>query len=171
MALRELAHCYQDRIFRLAYRVVGDATLAEEATALALVKIWERAGQWRGEATADTWIYRLAVRTVLDVRRSHTRWWRRWAADCLPVSTDPRPGPAEQMGHTEEQHRNATRVQRAIEQLATADRALVHLYYFENQSLGEIERTLGVPKSNLKMRLARAREKLKRSLGGADDDT
>ncbi|MHB8971662.1 MAG: RNA polymerase sigma factor [Pirellulaceae bacterium] len=38
MALRELAHCYQDRIFRLAYRVVGDATLAEEATALALVK-------------------------------------------------------------------------------------------------------------------------------------
>lgn len=84
-ALDGLVRLDQQRIFHLACRVLGDAALAEEATAQTLVKIWSRCGQWRGQSAAGTWVYRIAVRTVLDVQRSQNRWWRHWS----------RPGPAE----------------------------------------------------------------------------
>ena len=73
-ALTELVRRLEDRVYRLAYRVVGDAALAEEATVAAFYKVWTKAGQWRGDANADTWIYRVAVRTVLDLRRGRRRW-------------------------------------------------------------------------------------------------
>jgi RNA polymerase sigma-70 factor (ECF subfamily) len=168
-ALDALVRCYQDRIYHLAFRVAGDAALAEEAAAHCLARIWERAGQWRGEANADTWIYRIVVRAVLDLKRSRQRWWRRWSAAVPSTPHDPRPGPAEETSRAEEQVRRAQRVERALNQLPDADRALVHLYYFENRSLGEIEAILGVSKASLKMRLARAREKLRGFLGGDDN--
>ena len=42
-----------------------------------------------------------------------------------------------------------------------SDRALVHLYYYENRGLAEIEGILGVGRDALKMRLARARKRLR----------
>jgi RNA polymerase sigma-70 factor (ECF subfamily) len=159
-ALPVLVRLYQEQIFRLAWRVTGDAALAEEATAQAIVKIWSRAGQWRGQSRAGTWIYRLAVRTILDVQRSQRRWWRRlvpWS----PSIPDRQPAPAEQVNRREQASEGSAQVQQAIEQLAESDRALVHLYYFEDRGLAEIEAILGVPRANLKMRLARARQRLR----------
>jgi RNA polymerase sigma-70 factor (ECF subfamily) len=161
-ALAELVRGYQERIFRLACRVSGDAALAEEATAQALLKIWTRAGQWRGQARASTWIYRLAVRTVLDVQRSQRRWWRRWVPWSRVVAEPAAPTP------TGPQDERAARVQEAVGQLGEADRALVHLFYFENRGLAEIESILGVPRTNLKMRLARARQRLRGFLESND---
>ena len=168
-ALDALVRRYRDRIFRLACRVSGDAALAEEAAAQALVKVWARCGQWRGQSAAGTWIYRTAVRAILDVQRSQGRWWRRWARSVPAATADARPGPDEVAGRREEMQQREERVRVAVQQLPETDRVLVHLYYFENHSLGEIEAVLGVPKANLKMRLARARARLRPLLGGTGD--
>jgi RNA polymerase sigma-70 factor (ECF subfamily) len=168
-ALNALLRRYQDRIFRLACRVITDRALASEATAQSLVKIWGRCGQWRGQSAAGTWIYRIAVRTVLDVQRSQSRWWRRWSRPITAEVRDLRPGPEEESSCREESRRREQRVQRALQQLSYNDRVLVHLYYFESQTLGEIEAILGVPKANLKMRLARARTRLRSLLEGTRD--
>ena len=149
---------------------VGDAALAEEATAQTLVKIWSRCGQWRGQSAAGTWIYRIAVRTVLDVQRSQTRWWRRTSRPVPVEMYDRRPRPDEEASGREQSQQRERRVQAALRQLPETDRVLVHLYYFEERTLGEIESILDVPKANLKMRLARARQKLRSLLGGTDDD-
>jgi RNA polymerase sigma-70 factor (ECF subfamily) len=164
-ALGEIVRRYQERIFRLAWRVSGDAALAEEATAQALLKIWDRAGQWRGEASAGTWIYRLAVRTVLDVQRSQRRWWRRWSGAVPRVVRDPQHAPPAQLLAREQQEQ----IRLALAQLAENDRVLVHLYYFEERGLGEIEAILGVARETLKMRLSRARQKLRTWLEGGDE--
>jgi RNA polymerase sigma-70 factor (ECF subfamily) len=164
-----LVRSYQGRVFRLACRVLGDAALAEEATAQTFVKVWGRCGQWRGQSAAGTWIYQIALRTILDVQRSQGRWWRRWSTPVTAEVPDPRPGPDEQALWGEESRRCTQRVQDALLQLSENDRALVHLYYFENRSLREIEEILSVSKANLKMRLARAREKLRSMLKGTED--
>lgn len=168
-SLDELVRRYQQRIFHLACRVLGDAALAEEATAQTLFKIWNRCGQWRGQSAAGTWIYQIAVRTVLDVQRSHGRWWRRWGRPVPAEVQDSRPGPEQEASRREQSRQREQRVQAALQQLPETDRVLVHLYYFEEQTLGEIETVLGVPKANLKMRLARARHKLRSLLGGMKD--
>lgn len=168
-ALTELVRAFQDRVFRLAYRVSGDAAAAEEAAADVFVKVWQRAGQWRGEASAGTWIYRIAVRTVLDHERNRQRWWRRWAAAPPGVAADPRPGPAQLAVEREEQRNGTLRLHEVLAQLPEADRVLVHLYYFEDRKLAEIEPILGAPRDVLKMRLARARQKLRKLLGTSDE--
>lgn len=163
-ALSELVRSYQDRIFRLAFRVLSDPALAEEATAQALFKVWNNARQWQGRSSAGTWIYRLAVRTVLDVQRGQRRWWRRWAARWSGDVRDRRPGPAEQQDQADRENQ----VQEALQQLPEADRALVHLHYFEHKSLVELEPIMNVSRDALKMRLARARQKLRAFLESPD---
>jgi RNA polymerase sigma-70 factor, ECF subfamily len=159
-AFSTLVERFEERIFRLAWRITNDAALAEEATAEVLVKLWTRAGQWRGESPARTWIFRIAVRTTLDVQRSQQRWWRRWSG-WLPAVIDKRPGPADLAEKAEDCQLTAVRLQAALMQLTPSDRALVHLFYFENRGLPEIETILGVNRDALKMRLARARKRLR----------
>ena len=51
-ALDELVRLFQERVYQLAHRALGDAALAQEATADAFLKVWNKAGQWRGQAGA-----------------------------------------------------------------------------------------------------------------------
>ncbi len=168
-ALDELVRLYQDRVYQLAYRALGDAALAQEATADAFLKVWNKAGQWRGQAGAATWIYQVAVRTVLDTRRSRRRWWQRWSAPLPEVVADGRPEPAEQLAHGEAQQQQEQRLHEALAQLSQEDRVLIHLYYFEDRSLPEIETILGVGRATLKTRLARARQRLRDRLEQPDE--
>jgi RNA polymerase sigma-70 factor (ECF subfamily) len=134
------------------------------------VKVWQRAAQWRGDSSAGTWIYRIALRTVLDHERQRHRWWRRWAAAVPGLLADPQPGPAQLVADREQQRNGQLRLQAALAQLPEADRALVHLHYFENHKLADLEPLLGASRDALKMRLARARQKLRDLLGPPDAD-
>ena len=69
----------------------------------------------------------------------------------------------------EHHERSARRVQEGLARLSAEDRALVHLYYFEEQSLAEIAAILGVARETLKMRLARARQRLRDLLQDPDE--
>jgi RNA polymerase sigma-70 factor, ECF subfamily len=159
-ALGDLVQRYQDRIFRLAFRVLGDAARAEEAAADALSVVWSRCRTWRGDSRAGTWIH-----------RSRKRWWRFWELDGetsrQAAGTVIEPSAAA----TEDEERTvrAERVARALAALSPEDRALIHLHYYEEQSLAEIAPVLKVSRDALKMRLARAREKLRASLGERDE--
>lgn len=168
-ALTDLVRGFQERIYRLAFGVTNDAALAEEAAAQALLKVWNKAGQWSGQSRASTWIYRLALRTVLDVQRGQRRWWKRWSAPGLSLLRDRRPGPAEQVQRQDERDEQSRRLHAALQQLTDSDRALVHLYYFESKGLAELETILGTPRENLKMRLARARQRLRSLLKDPDE--
>lgn len=168
-ALTALVRSFQDRVFRLAYRVSGDAAAAEEAAAEVFVKVWQRARQWRGDSSAGTWIYRIAVRTVLDHERNRNRWWRRWARALPGLLADPRPEPAQELVEREALRNGSLRIQQALARLPEPDRVLVHLYYFEERKLAELEPLLGATRDALKMRLARARRKLRDLLGTPDE--
>ena len=165
-ALAELIRRYQDRINRLACRTLADPSLAEEATAATLVKIWSKCGQWRAESSAGTWIYRIAVRTILDTRRSQGRWWRRWGRPLDEGASSVEP--ADSVDQREERAKHTASIEAALQALSPEDRALVHLFYFENQSLTEIASILDAGRDALKMRLMRVREKLRERLRGLD---
>lgn len=159
-ALGALVRLFEERIFRLACRMLGDAALAEEAAADAFVKVWVRAGQWRGDAAAGTWIYQVAYRTILDARKRQRRWWRLWAPPD-EEARDPRPGPAERAAEADHQQQAHRRLQEALGELSAEDRGLVHLYYFEERGLAEVAAILSVGRDALKTRLARTRRKLR----------
>jgi RNA polymerase sigma-70 factor (ECF subfamily) len=144
--------------------MLGDTSLAEDAAAATFVKLWTRCGSWRGESAVSTWLYRLAVRTALDVQRSQRRWWRRFVSAPAERLPDPRADVAGQAADLDEQAALARKLGRALGELTEPDRALVHLYYFEQRGLAEIAEILDCSADALKMRLARARKRLRRIL-------
>jgi len=167
-ALTQLVQTYQERIFRLAYRVLADRARAEDATADALATVWSRCGTWRGEAAAGAWIQRVAWRVVLDYQRARRRWWRFWALTS-DHGTESDNDPAEEIAKLDAQANLAERIDGLLKQLSPEDRALVHWHYFEEQSLAEIAEALGTSRDALKMRLSRVRNKL-RTIWKEDDE-
>jgi RNA polymerase sigma-70 factor (ECF subfamily) len=165
-ALGELICRFRDRLFRLAFRVLRDAARAEDAVADAFAAVWFRCGNWRGEAAA-AWIHRVAYRVVLDHARTRRRWWRFFRRE--PEEPPASPEPGGDPGEREQRQRRARRLDAAIAALSPEDRALVHLHYFENQSLAEIAVVLGTSRDALKMRLSRARARLRELLGDGDE--
>jgi RNA polymerase sigma-70 factor, ECF subfamily len=160
-ALARLVEQFGGRIFRFAWRILGDRGRAEEASADVFVKLWTTARKWRGDADAGTWTYRIAYHTILDHRRRKQRPTVPAAAGLV----DPRPGPLEQSVRTEEEEQVSRRIHEAMSQLSEPDRGLVHLYYFEQLKLVEIGEIVGATRDVLKMRLARARQKLRELIG------
>ena len=166
-ALSALIRSQQDRLFRVAFRVLRDPGRAEDAVADAFTAIWSRCGSWRGES-AETWIQRVAYRVILDHTRSRRRWWRLFTPTAEePLAATKEPGHA--LAEQDQQAHQARRLEQAIDALAPEDRILVHLHYFEGQSLAEIAAALQVSRDALKMRLSRARARLREALGDSDE--
>jgi RNA polymerase sigma-70 factor (ECF subfamily) len=65
-AYRVLVERYQDRAYALAYRMVRSRPDAEEIAQDAFVRAWRAIGDFRGDATFMTWLYRILVRLALD---------------------------------------------------------------------------------------------------------
>jgi RNA polymerase sigma-70 factor (ECF subfamily) len=162
-ALGELIRRHQDRLFRVAFRVLRDPGRAEDAVADAFAAVWSRCGRWRGES-ATTWIARVAYSVVLDHARSRRRWWRLFGATVEEAAQEPASDPADR----DQQVHRARRLEQAVATLAPEDRMLVHLHYFEGQSLAEIAAVMQVSRDALKMRLSRARARLREALGDGD---
>ena len=59
-----LAH-YQNKVFRLAWSILGNQALAEETAQEVFVRIWRALPRYRGMASLSTWIYTIARNACL----------------------------------------------------------------------------------------------------------
>jgi RNA polymerase sigma factor (sigma-70 family) len=97
-ALDALLRALQGDLFRLALRMTAHPQDAEDATQEILLKIATRLDTFRGEASIRTWAYRIAVRHVLDRRKSRVEAlaldFERFGADLLDgLAAEPDPDP------------------------------------------------------------------------------
>lgn len=60
-AFNELVQLYQDRVFRLVYRMLGRRDEAEDLVQEVFVQVFKAIGTFRGDSKLATWIYRIAV--------------------------------------------------------------------------------------------------------------
>ena len=166
-ALGELIRRHQDRLFRVAFRVLRDPARAEDAVADAFAAIWSRCGKWRGERGGDLDL----PRRVPGRSRSRPEPAGGGGGSSPGRRTASRSRDAEpcELADRDQQAHRARRLDEAIATLAPEDRVLVHLHYFEGQSLAEIAVVLGRTRDALKMRLSRARARLREALGDGDE--
>ena len=143
---------YKDDVLRACYVLLGDRTLAEDAMQDAFMKVWRAMARYeeRDNCSAKTWIMRIAVNTCRDYRRA--RWFRRARND---VSLDTLPPASEPVA--EESRELFLDVMRLPDKFRQA----VLLYYYEDMTVDEAARALGVSKATLSRRLKRACELLR----------
>ena len=133
-------------LYRTALAILGDPQEAEDAVQDAFVKYMEKAPE--GVEHPGAWLTRVLVNGCKSRLRLA---WRRVGPlpDTLPAAT-----PAE----TEELEE--------LFSLAPADRAVIHLYYYQGYSTQEIAHLTGQRPGTVRARLSRARSRLKRLLEG-----
>lgn len=157
-AFEILAGRHQDRVFRLAWRLLDDHAAAQDIAQDALVTAWRSVQGFRGESSFGTWLYRIttnAARNHLIRQRVHTELTEREAIE-----------PSRQPEQVVEQESQSQALRAAIAALPLDQRVPLVLHQFEDLSYEECADILGVPMSTVRGRIARARRALTESMRG-----
>jgi RNA polymerase sigma-70 factor, ECF subfamily len=151
-----LVGSHREKARRLAWRLVGgDDAAAEDVTQEAFVKAYGALARFRGDASLETWFYRILVRQAHNYRR-----WRavreRWRGEDVDVA-DPRP---EAPGDPALRRRIA----RALDGLSRLQRESFVLVHLEGFSVRESAEIMGRPLGTVKSHLHRALRSLRTEL-------
>ena len=165
---------FQPRILRYMGRMVGERE-AEDLTQEIFVKVNRALAGFRGESSLSTWLYRIATNAALDRRRSPSfrrSTLLRLVDDVSEAGAEAEPGggearAGERAPSAEEQlirkEMNEC-IRDFVEKLPDNYRTTLVLSELEGLKDGEIAEILGVSLETVKIRLHRARAKLKREL-------
>jgi RNA polymerase sigma factor (sigma-70 family) len=164
-ALGELYDRFGKVAYGLAYKILQDAALAEDAVQEAFLQIWRGAGSYRPErAKASTWLLTFVHRRAVDlVRREQKR-------RTLPVvgetqRSDP--------GADEEAVQRSRReiVQDALRRLPAEQREPIELAYYGGLTQSELAERLGQPLGTIKSRMFTGLQRLRVLLAEAGYET
>ncbi len=121
-----------------------------------IIQVWKNYPKFRGDAKFSTWMYRVALNTAISLYRKSTRTIK--TQDISDISFKIK---ADEYDDTEEQQLKSLYI--AIRNLNDIDKALVFLY-LEDKSYREISHTLGISEVNARVKMNRAKDKLKKIL-------
>lgn len=154
----------QERLYRVAYRVVGDADGALDAVQDAFVKIHTHIGSWDQRARFTSWAYRIVTNAAIDGIRRRGREARAREARAAEQTAFAEDRTADGL-EAEEQQALVTQVKAAIAELPPGQRAAVVLRHYEGLSLKEIADARGCALGTVKSTLHQAFRNLRKSLG------
>ena len=158
-AFGELVEQYRDNVYRLAYRMCGNAYDADEAAQEAFVAAWRALPNFRGDAKFSTWLYRLTTNAAIDVMRREKRHQTVGDGEMMELADDA-DSPQETVERTEQQET----VQKALSTLSEEYREVLLLRYMEELDYAEIAEVLQLPSGTVKSRINRAKAALKTAL-------
>lgn len=155
-AERELYDGLVDRIYRIVYRMVGEADLAAEYTQDTFVRVFERLDTFRGESALSTWVTSIAISVVYNGQRKVKRLRTR-EVELEHAETVPSPARA---GDPELR----ARLTSAIDGLPDGYRTVFLMHDVEGYTHQEIGAALGIQEGTSKAQLSRARARLRQQL-------
>lgn len=155
-----LVRRYQEKVFRLAASILGRGadSEAEDAAQEVFVVVLRRLKTFRRESAFSTWLYRVARNQIIDYRRSVARHLPEVSEHALRTVPD-RYGLADPQKMVSAIQKRA-RLLRHVDRLSEPQRVVVHLYYWQGQSVAEISELLGLRPGTVKSHLFRARQRL-----------
>lgn len=155
---------YQGMAYNIAYRIVGDADSAADATQDAFVKAFQRIDQYRG-GSFKAWLLRIVTNTCYDALRARKR---RPTTSLESEEDDDDPEyDVRLVDHAERPESYVIRqelagvIQTAIQQLPADQRATLVLADIEGLDYQKIADAMGAALGTVKSRLSRARAKLR----------
>lgn len=155
-SLHELAAMYQDNLFAVAFNICQNTRDAEDVIQDTFVQYYTTKKEFDSEEHIRAWLIRVAVNKAKNVTRT---FWRR-----NKVSIE------DFMETLAFETSESETLFETVMQLPKKYRIVIHLYYYENYSVGEIAKILKLSESNVKTRLMRGRAKLRKVLKEAWDD-
>jgi RNA polymerase sigma-70 factor (ECF subfamily) len=156
-AFNILVDRYKDLVFSLALKMVKNREEAEEVAQDTFIKLFKSLSQFKGDSKFSTWIYKVTYNTCLDRLKKTKREQQVVSIDDFNINQIKSIDNA--LDKMEEEEREKA-IQDCINLLPSDDAFLLTLFYFEEQSLEEISKVLGITPNNVKVKLFRSRKKL-----------
>ncbi|MEO8150497.1 MAG: sigma-70 family RNA polymerase sigma factor [Bacteroidia bacterium] len=162
MAYADLIKRHQRYVFTLALRFVKSREEAEEVAQDVFVKAFNALKDFQGTAKFSTWLYRITFNTAmvynrkkkLDLVSVDDEAYGYSAASEIATDSD------ESFDHKSK----SVYLSKAINSLAEDDATVITLFYQNEQSLEEIAEIMNIEPNNAKVKLHRARLRLKQKL-------
>jgi RNA polymerase sigma factor (sigma-70 family) len=155
---RELYRAYGRLVFAVAHKVLGNRTLAEDATQQAFLQAWSARARVDPTRGLRSWLCTIAQRAAIDIHRRETRH-RHEELD------------TERAGGEPAEAWDVWRVREAVENLTEEERVVVRMQHFEGYTLAEIGERLGLPLGTIKSRSFRAHKHIAAALGTREEVT
>jgi len=161
-AFADLVKKYQNYVFTLALRFTHNREDAEEVAQDIFIKAFRSLADFRGSAKFSTWLYTIVYSTSITFLRKRK-------LDTTSIDDDKTFIQLENQdsgfkANQVEQKSKMAMLNHAISLLSEDDAQVITLFYKAEQSLEEIGKILGVEPNTVKVRLHRARTRLKEKM-------
>ncbi|CAL2076554.1 RNA polymerase sigma factor [Tenacibaculum sp. 190524A05c] len=120
------------------------------------IQVWKNYSKFRGDAKFSTWMYRVALNTAISLYRKSTKSVK--TQDISDIAFK-----IKSVDYDDTEERQLKSLYKAIQNLNDIDKALVFLY-LEDKSYRDISETLGISEVNARVKMNRAKDKLKKIL-------
>jgi RNA polymerase sigma-70 factor (ECF subfamily) len=136
-AFAALARLSSNRLFAVAWRILRDHHLAEDAVQQTLITVWNELPRLRDPDRFEAWTYRLVVRAATAEAR---RGRRGAVVQLLPDDADASRAPDDYRAVADRD-----RIERGFRKLTPEQRAVLVLQHYSGMSQAEIADILGIP--------------------------
>jgi len=144
-----------DRLYSVAYRILRDATRAEDAVQQTFLIAWRELPTLRDDGRLDAWLYRLLVNACYAEIR-HTRRWQpglHVVPPSAPITEDAQLSVARR-----------DELERAFRRLSGEQRAVLVLHHYMGLSGAEIAAALGLTPGTVRSRLHYAKQLMRAAI-------
>jgi RNA polymerase sigma-70 factor (ECF subfamily) len=157
-AFSELVETYQQSVYNLTYRMLGNAGEAEDAAQEAFLRAYQHIKRYDTERSFKTWLLSIASNYCIDrIRKRRLTWLS--IDEPLPPHPSLTSNSPDPEVYTSDNEQSVV-IHEMLGELAPDYRAAVVLRYWYDMSYIEIAKTLGTTESAIKSRLFRARQML-----------
>ncbi|AGA56568.1 RNA polymerase sigma factor, sigma-70 family [Thermobacillus composti KWC4] len=166
-AFAEIVGLYQDKLYHMAFRMLGSRQEAEDVVQEAFLRVYRNLDRYDEGMKFSTWIYRIATNLCIDRLR------KRKATYSLDAESTEHEGldgyaviPSDDRTPESEMLLSETQriVRQAIDTLPAKYKSVMVLRYLHGLSLQEIGEVLDMPVTTVKTRVHRGREYLRKKL-------
>jgi RNA polymerase sigma-70 factor (ECF subfamily) len=177
-AFSQLVSKYQDSLYSIAYRMVGDREEARDIAQETFIKAYRAIDTFDLKRPFRSWLYGIGTNTAIDHLRRDAKvndisidaafspdagWDRKAASGVEAEPPDPHADSPEDVTVAREMQEI---VQGAVYRLPENYRAVIVLHHLEGMTFGEVGKVMGVPRNTAKTWAHRARGMLCEALEG-----
>jgi RNA polymerase sigma-70 factor (ECF subfamily) len=152
-AVRAVYQTYGRLVYSVAFKVLGDASLAEDATQQAFLQAWRAAPSYDPTRALGPWLATIARRAAIDVYRNTRRHETHSGLESAEATLVSHPPSLDELYEIWE-------VRRAVDSLPADDQEVIRLQHFAGLSHAEISEQLQIPLGTVKSRTFRAHRRL-----------
>lgn len=151
---------YERQVFNLCFRILRSRELAEEIAQDAFVKSLGELKKLNDHSKFGGWLMRITYRLAIDEIRKKRPDLVSLDTDDITEIEDYDNSPNEALEHADK----SEVIELLLKKLSPIDNSLITLYHLDDMSIKEVAEVVSMTESNVKIRLMRARKRLKKGL-------